>query len=292
MKNTSLAITLILSASLHAQYYYDDIIGTREINSKMRIYLAVKVQSVTATGYDAEGKKAPDFTEWQDIQSNGSVLKISTRNGQSIARTYYQFDDKKRVINARDSSGDFQTITAYTYDANDNVINMKTTTRDALHDFDQVKERQYEYKEGKPVKMLLIQNSSDSLEYIFTLDEHNNIKDEMLYHRGGSQNKIYYSYDEHKVYYFYDEQNRLTDVTRYSPKIDRLLPDFMLSYDDSNRVIQRITVLSNVNYDTKRPDYLTWRYGFDEKGLKTAEVMYSKTKELKGRIKYSYTFAQ
>jgi hypothetical protein len=292
MKNISLVIALIVSIALNAQYYYNDIIGTREINSKMKNYMAAKVQSVTATGYDPQGRKATDFNEWQDVQSNGSVLRISTRNGQSIARTYYQFDDKTRVINARDSSGDFQTVTTYAYDDNNNVIKIKTATKDALHDFDQTKERQYQYTGGKPAKMLLIQNESDSLEYIFTLDENKNVKDEMLYHRGGDQNPIYYTYDEHKIYYFYDNQNHLTDITRYSPKIDRLLPDFMLEYDDNNRIIQRITVLSNVKYDTKRPDYLIWRYGYDEKNLKTKDVMYSKTKELKGRIDYVYTFYQ
>jgi hypothetical protein len=292
MKNISLAVALALSVALHAQYYYNDIVGTQEINSKMKTYLAAKVKTVTASGYDPQGKKATDFNEWQEIQSNGSLLKITTRNGQNIASLYYQFDDHARVISARDSSGDFQTVTTYTYDANNNLAKINTTTRDALHDFDQTKERQYQYKDGKPSRMLLIQNSSDSLEYIFTLDENKNVKDEMLYHRGGSQNSIYYTYDDHKIYYFYDEQHRLTDVTRYSPKIDRLLPDFMFTYDDSNRIIQRITVLSNVKYDTKRPDYLQWRYGFDEKGLKTAEVLYSKTKELKGRINYSYAFSE
>jgi hypothetical protein len=57
-------------------------------------------------------------------------------------------------------------------------------------------------------------------------------------------------------------------------------------------VIQRITVLSNIRYDTKAPDYLIWRYGYNEQGLKTKEVLYSKTKELKGKIEYSYSFAQ
>ena len=286
-------MALIVSATLNAQYYYNDILGAREINNKMKTYLAAKVQSVTAAGYDPMGRKATDFNEWQDVQANGSILKITTRNGQSVARTYYQFDDKTRVINARDSSTDIQTITTYTYDANDNIVKIKSVTKDSKSDFNQTREKQWQYTpDGKPTKMLLIQNETDSIEYKFTLDENKNVADEMMYHRGGSQNEIYYSYEQNKFYYFYDDQNRLTDITRYSPKIDRLLPDVMFTYDDNNRIIQRVTVLSNVKYDTKRPDYLTWRYGFDEKGLKTAEVLYSKEKELKGRINYTYTFAQ
>ena len=38
------------------------------------------------------------------------------------------------------------------------------------------------------------------MEYKFTIDEHKNVADEMLYHRGGSQNQIYYTYEDSKVY--------------------------------------------------------------------------------------------
>ena len=291
MKNIIAAIFSFTCFSINAQYYYNDIIGTREINNRMRDYLSAKVQSVTATGYDPMGRKSTDFNEWQEVQANGSVLKVTTRNGQSVARTYYQFDSKARVMSARDSSTDIQTVTTYAYDADDNVVNIKTTTNDPLHDFDQTKERQWKYnREGKPEKLLLIVNGSDSLEYIFSLDENKNVKDEMLYHRGGTQNQIYYTYEQNKIHYFYDDHHRLSDVTKYNPKIDRLLPDFMFEYDDSDRVIQRITVLSTVAYDTKRPDYLIWRYGFNEKGLKTKEVLYGKDKELKGKIEYAYSF--
>ena len=72
-------------------------------------------------------------------------LEVTTRNGPSVTRTYYQFDDKTRVINARDSSTDVQTIATYSYDAGGSLVNIKTTTNDSLHDFDQTKERQWKY---------------------------------------------------------------------------------------------------------------------------------------------------
>src|SRR5258706_4122666 len=293
MKNILFLAASLLSITLKAQYYYNDIVATQDINNKMKTYVAAKVQSIIATGFDPMGKKSPDFNEWHDVQHNGSGLKITTRNGQTVNRTYYTFDTKTRVINARDSSTDIQSITTYSYDAGDNLVNIKTTTNDPLHDFDQIKERQYKYTpDGKPSTMLLITNGTDSLGYKFTIDEHKNVVDEMLYHRGGSQNQIYYTYEQHKIYYFYDDKNRMTDITKYNAKIDRLLPDFMFEYDENNQVIQRITVLSTVSYDTKKPDYLIWRYGYNEKGLKTKEVLYGKEKELKGKIEYSYSFAQ
>jgi hypothetical protein len=135
-------------------------------------------------------------------------------------------------------------------------------------------------------------NGNDSMEYSFTIDEHKNVIDEMITHRGGTRNKLDYLYDPNKIYYFYDDQNRLTDITKYNVKADRLLPDFMLTYDDKDQVIQRITIVSSARI----PDYFTWRYGYNEKGLKTKEVLYGKKKDeqddLKGKIEYSYTFAQ
>jgi YD repeat-containing protein len=294
MKNILLLIVSMVSLSLNAQYYYNDIMGTQDINNKMKTYLAAKVRSATATGYDELGNKTADFNEWQDVQANNSILKITTRNGQNVARTYYQFDNNTRLINARDSSTDAENVTTYTYDANNNLVNIRTTLKDALHDFDQTTERQWNYKEGKPSKLLLIVNGTDSMEYSFTIDEHKNVVDEMMTHRGGTRNKLDYAYDPKKIYYFYDEQNRLTDITKYNETANGLLPDYMFTYDDKNQVIQKITVLSTVQmkYGLKKPDYFIWRYGFDEKGLKTKEVLYGKEKELKGKIEYSYTFGQ
>ena len=292
MKNILLLIASLVSLTLKAQYYYNDIIGTQEINKRMKTYVTAKVHSVTAAGYDPMGNKSPDFNEWQDVQANGSVLKITTRNGQAVTRTYYQFDDKTRLINARDSSADAESVTTYGYDANNHLVNIRTTTKDLLHDFDQTKEEQWNYKEDKPLKLLLIVNGNDSMEYSFTIDEHKNVVDEMISHRGGTRNKLDYLYDPNKIYYFYDDQNRLTDITKYNVKAQGLIADFMFTYDDKNQVIQRITVLSSARI----PDYFTWRYAYDEKGLKTKEVLYGKKKEstddLKGKIEYSYSFGQ
>ena len=131
MKNILFVITLLASVNLHAQYYYNDIIGTQEINKRMKTYVAAKVQSVMATGYDAQGMKTTDFNEWQEVQANGTILKINNRNGQIVTRQYYQFDNNTRLMNTRDSSTDIQSITEYTYAANGNLSTIRTTTKDS-----------------------------------------------------------------------------------------------------------------------------------------------------------------
>lgn len=90
------------------------------------------------------------------------------------------------------------------------------------------------------------------------------------------------------LYYYYDEKNRLSDIVRYNTKVKKLLPDLMFEYDENNRVVQKITTVSNLLMG----GYLIWRYIFNEKGLKTKEALFNKDKELTGKIDYSYTFNQ
>ncbi|MDP4262308.1 MAG: hypothetical protein Q8941_07230 [Bacteroidota bacterium] len=286
MKNTLVIISLFISVSLHAQYYYNDLPGTQEINNKMKAYLSARVQSVTATGYDPQGVKTTDFNEWQEVQANGPVLKITTRNGQTVTRVYYQFDNKTRLISTRDSAGDAQNITSYTYDASGNLVSIKTSLKDSPDSLNETEVHQWLYNAaGKPVKMFRIMNGTDTAEYRFTLDEHGNIADETQYRKGIGGDSVYYIYENQRVYYYYDARNRITDIVRYNKKAKRLLPDIMFEYDDNNRVIQRTTVVSSTT-----PDYFIWRYAFDEKGLKTKEALFNKFKELKGRIEYTYSF--
>lgn len=286
MKNIFAALTLFLSIAVHGQYYYNDIVGTQDITNRMKTYIANKVQSVTATGYDQRGAKTQDFNEWQEVQQKGTILKVTNRDGQAASRTYYTFDGKTRLLNIRDSSAGAQSSTDYQYDGQDRIISMKTTTQDAGQDFNATEERQYQYGgKGKPVKMLRIINGNDSIEYTFTADEKGNISDEQPTRRRVGIGALYY---------YYDDKNRLTDIVRFDKYSQQLLPDVMLEYDDSDRVIQRVTTLS-----TRPPDYLIWRYIFDEKGLKVKEAMFGKsdgglsgeTSSPKGRIEYAYVFS-
>lgn len=277
MKNILFALCLVISVPLPAQYYYNDITGTQEISNRMKAFVAARVQSVTATGYDQKGEKTTDFSEWQEVRDNGTVLKVTSRNGQQASRVYYTFDKNVRLINTRDSSGDIQSVTEYKYDEKGYVVSIKSSTQDAGQDFNETEERQWTYNSGgKPEKLLRIINGTDSIEYRFTLDEKGNVADEQPVRRRVGIDP---------VYYYYDDQNRVTDIVRFDKYANQLLPEVMFEYDESNRIIQRITTLS-----TRPPDYLIWRYVFNEKGLKTKEALFSKAKALKGRIDYAYTF--
>ena len=277
MKNILFPVALMLHLTVACQYYYTDLMDARLINERMKNLTAQKVKKITATGYDAAGAKTNDFNEWQEIDAEKKLLKITTRNGQQVNRQYFQFDNQFRLISITDSSGDINSITRYHYDNNNNIISIKSNIKDSLQDFNDTIEHKYQYNSpGKPEKLWRIINGTDSTEYRFTLEENKNVADEQLYRRGVGFDRIYY---------YYDEKNRLTDIVRYNNKLKKLLPFLMFEYDGTGRIIQKMTVLSADN-----PDYLIWRYLYNDKGLKTKEALFNKQKELTGRIEYAYTF--
>jgi len=262
-----------------AQYYYNDIIGTLELNRQMKNYQANKVRTVSATGYDPRGAKASGFSEYQEVKENGKALRISTITNMNKTILYSKFDDLGRVIRTTDSSTAIESVTTFEYNAAGRIIIVQNSTRDSANDFNQVEVHQWIYNSaGQPEKMWRIINTTDSLELRFSPDENGNTGDEKTFRKGRETGVIYY---------YYDDQKRLTDIVRFNTKAKKLLPDMLFEYDDKDRVIQKITTTSNLTLG-----YLIWRYIFDEKGLKTKEALFNDDKQLTGKIEYSYTFGQ
>ena len=277
MKNILLVITLLISSVSFGQYYYNDIADAHTLGERFKNYITQKVKTITATGYDDRGSRSTDFNEWQEVDAPNKILKISTRNGQLVKRQNYQFDDQSRLQVIVDSAKDIRSDTRYSYDANGNIISIITTTKDSLNDFTQSIAHYYQYNTtGKPVKLWRVINGADSAEYRFSTDEKGNVTDEQLFRRGVAMDLIYY---------YYNDQNKVSDIVRYDKKTKKLLPTVMFEYDEAGRLIQKMSVLS-----TNRPDYIIWRYIFNEKGLKTREALFNKQKELTGRIEFAYTF--
>ncbi len=277
MKTRSLILAFLTPFLLQAQYYFNDIISTLETNRQMKTYAANKVKMVTATGFDANGVKATDFSEVQEVRDNGRTLKVSNRTGASFSAVYNRFDEQHRLSSVSDTTAAVQSVTTYQYDAAGRIARIENTVRDSANDFNQSEVHQWTYRaDGTPSVMWRIINGSDSLEIRFFPDEEGNPGDEKTFRRG---------IESAAVYYYYDEKRRMTDMVRYNTKFKRLMPDLMFEYDDNDRVIQKITTTSSQSLG-----YLIWRYLFDEKGLKTKEALFNDDKQLTGKIEYAYQF--
>jgi YD repeat-containing protein len=283
---TVLAFLLLLTCSIiQAQYYYNDIIGTAETNKQMQAYLTNKVATVSATGTDQRGAKATDFSEFHEVKENGKALRTSSIITLNKKIVYCRFDDQVRVTSMVDSSGGIASVTTYEYNAQGKLVKVQNTVSDPDNDFNQAETHFWIYKnDGSPEKMWRVMVSSlnnnipDSLEVRFVNDDKGNPVEERSFKKGRENSFLYY---------YFDEANQLTDIVRYNNKVQKLLPDILLTYDDDGRVIQRITTTSSLNLG-----YLTWRYIYNKQGLKTKEALFNKDKELTGRIDYTYTFSQ
>jgi YD repeat-containing protein len=277
MKALLLPLLLLVAAVSQSQYYYNDIVGTLDMNRLMKNYLAQKVRSVSAMGYDQRGARASNFTEFQEVRENGKALKISTITDMNKTVMYYRFDAETRVSTIEDSSTSITSITRYQYDAAGRITQITNSTKDTTNDFSQTETHIWKYNAaGKPDRMFRIINNTDSLEIRFSPDENGNTGDEKTFRR---------NIETAAIYYYYDDKGRLTDIVRYNNKAKKLLPDVLFEYDDSDRVIQKITTTTSLNLN-----YLIWRYIFDAKGLKTKEALFNQDKQLNGKIEYSYTF--
>jgi hypothetical protein len=276
MNKLLFSFLLLSFYTANSQYYYKDLVAAADITRQMKTYTDNNIHKATAKGVTPEGGATNDFNEVYEINQNGTVLKITTTINNAVSFQRHSFNDRGLLMSTVDSALNVKSTSTYTYDANGKIISISNiaTDADSSGDFSQTEIHQYFYKDNKLEKMWRIINKTDSLEVRFVVDENGNVVEERNFRRGVLSDPIYY---------YYDGKNRLTDIVRFNYKANRLLPDFLFEYDDNDRVIQKITTTSGKNLG-----YLTWRYLFNEKGLKTKEALFNKEKQLQGRIDYSY----
>ena len=273
-------LALVSFCFIHAdaQYYYKDILGTRESADLVKTYQVNKVSRVVLTSFDGNNQKSADFYVEQVFTPSTQVLKTTTRSdmgSESILLSY--IDGNGRIIKTVDSNNILTSYTEYAYNDAGQLLSVSSSSVDSAKHSNEKEQHLWQWENNKPVRMLRIKNRIDTTYVSFKLDEDGNISEEQETRRGVRSEPIYY---------YYNENNQLTDIVRFNKKAKRLLPEYMFEYSEDNRVIQKITVPANSF------DYLIWRYQYNQQGLKTKEAIYSKDDKRKqlGRIEYQYFF--
>ena len=276
MKISFLIFFSVLVTLAKSQYYYKDILGTKETADLVKTYRNHKVSRVLLNSYDAENTKNEDFYVEQVFSIPTQMLKTITRSGvtnESVLISYT--NENGNVIKTIDSTQAITTTSIYNYDATGILQSVISSSTDTAHSLNQTEEHRWEYTNGKVVRMLKIKDKKDTAYVSFKTDEKGNIIEEQSVRKG---------IISEPVHYYYDSNNRLTDIVRYSNKAKRLMPEYLFEYSASNQVIQKITVPANSS------EYLIWRYQYDDKGLKIREAIFDKHKQLTGKIEYLYQF--
>lgn len=273
MKSSLLPLFFFAGLSLHAQYYYKDIIGTKESSDLIKTYQKTGVTAVHVTSYDANDTKNDDFFVGQTFSKPHVLLRTVTRNGstsESVLLSYAEGDGK--VIRTIDSSVNLTSVTEYGYDAEGRLAFIKSVSTDSSKRLNETELHQWQWTNGQVARMLRIINNIDTTIVDFKLDG-GKVVEEWSTRRGVKSEP---------VYYYYNAQNQLTDIVRFNNIAKRLLPEYMFEYSTDGKVIQKITVPANSS------EYLIWRYQYNADGLKIREAIYDRYKTLNGKIEYQY----
>jgi YD repeat-containing protein len=276
MKQVSICIVLsFVLSSVHAQYYYKDIIVAKDLMNKQKLYQQNKVRSVKYASFEANNQPIEGFSCEQSVSNNFSTITTitnTTLSGSSESSTY--FNTKGQLVQSVDTADGNKTVTDYRYDAADRITTIVSTST-SPGAFLLKEEHRLSYNgEGKPEKIVKIKNGKDTTYISFVLDEKGNIAEE----KSTNKNQALPT-----VFYYYDPQNRVTDIVRYNNVAKRLLPDYIFEYEN-NRLATMLVAEEGTS------DYQKWYYSYDEDGLKIQDACYSKSKVLIGRVEYHYEY--
>jgi len=278
MKFLFVAFGVFASLFAKSQYYFTDIIAHQQSEKQYQALIAQQVKKVKATSYDGNGEVSEGINIVQTIKDNGNKIITKTSLPNKTANLLENEYEKGRLVKSVSSDIQLQTtistITRYTYNQAGLLIGITTASTDTSVASSFLGELHiWEYNEArKPIKMLKIINSKDTLEVVFTTDEKGNIAEEKWMKKGVVTENFYY---------YYDNANQITDVVRYNSILKKLMPDFIYEY--SNGIVTKMTQTIKGGRD-----YYIWKYAYNEKGLKESETCFNKQRQFLGKMGYGY----
>jgi YD repeat-containing protein len=261
----------------NAQFYYKDLVATRENIAQWQLYKSNRVRSVRLNSFEGDGQPTEGFQVDQTVAGDfSSMTTHSKANGTTETWIIAAYSPQSLLVSITDTSDTYQSVSAYQYDPGGRLLSITNTSTETDNHVQAVEEHQWQYgTDGKPTAMLKIKNGNDTTFVRFIPDEKGNIGEERA-----TRNKEALP----SIYYYYDDSNRLTDIVRYNIKARRLLPDNILEYGEGGRLSSLLAVQEGAS------SYQKWIYEYNEKGLKIKESCFSKLRELLGHIEYQYTY--
>jgi hypothetical protein len=269
---------IFLTGVANAQFYYKDIISTRQNIAKWQAYKAARVRSVRVSSFEGDGQPTDGFQLDETVNSDFSGMTTHSKANGATETWIFAAYSPEGLINAiTDTSDTYESTSTYRYDDKGRLrsITNSSTERDNHVTAVEIHLWQYGSSGDQPTGMLKIVNNTDTTDVRFVPDEKGNIGEEHATRAGVALPVIYY---------YYDDNNRLTDIVRYDLKAQRLLPDNIFTYGEDGKITALLAVQEGA------ASYQKWIYNYDDKGLRIKESCYSKERELLGHVEYQYTY--
>ncbi len=275
MKTSCLTVILLTGFfTSFSQYYYRDLVLTRQAFGQMQRLKDAGVKSVRLTSFESDNQPTEHFKVSQEITNNYTQLNTSLESvvsGASLLISY--FNAAGLLTKTIDTTDGAASVTEYFYNTKNQVqriLNNATSKGQAT----EKEEHIWMYgPDGKPVKMFRVKNNNDTTYVSFATDESGNIAEENSTRKGVKLPSFFY---------YYNEENKITDVVIYNEKVKRLLPVYIFDYNEMGLINSMLTVPEGSD------DYQKWNYSYNDDGLKIKETGYNKRKQLLGTIEYSY----
>jgi hypothetical protein len=274
MRKCLLLLTLLfVFCYTNAQFYYNDVVGLKASNNNYSALIKNNVKEISATSTEAGGTPTKGFVYSKIIKDNGNTAVTHTELETGGASDDFDTYVNGMLVKSQDSADNILTTVEYNYDNAGKILLVKTQTDDTAMATHSTELHQWFYTGDSPDSMIRIKDKADSTAVYFKKDEQNNIAEEIWM----KQRRI----TEH-YFYYYNNKNQLTDIVRFNTKAQQMLPDFLFDYDTAGRVIQLTQIPQGSS------DYIIWKYVYDERGLKTQDILFDKRQELLGTVTYTY----
>jgi YD repeat-containing protein len=275
---TGSLLLILLTQSVLGQYYYKDLVVTGQTTARWKQFRDAKVRTVRLSSSESDGKPTDGFACDQEVAGDLSLISTHTRSsGSAESWLLAYYSPGGLPTKTIDTSDTYHSVSEYQYDPSGRLQSITNVSVETDNHVQAMEQHLWQWgADGKPSGMLKIRNGMDTTTIRFVKDEKGNIAEEH-----SMRNRT----EQPTVYYYYDAGNRLTDIVRYNPKAQRLLPDYIFEYDDGGRPASTLIVPEQgVN------EYQKWVYQYDEKGLKIKEACFNKRKEFVGAVAYEYAY--
>lgn len=274
MQKSILVLTIFFSFyTVHAQFYYNDVVNLKASNN---LYVNLKrnnIQQVSATSTESDGTPTTGFVYLKLIKNNASLIITHTELETAGVSDDYDTYANDKLVKSYDSADNVLTTVEYTYDEQGKIVLIQTQTDDTAMNVHSKELHTWFYTSNVPDSMLKIKDSTDTTMVYFKKDEYRNVVEERWMKKGRLAEQYFY---------YYNNKSQLTDIVRFNNKAQQMLPDFLFEYNDKGMLTQITQVPEGSS------DYVVWQYVYDERDLKTQDVLFNKHQELLGTIKYLY----
>ncbi|HVX25297.1 MAG TPA: hypothetical protein VHB70_03065 [Parafilimonas sp.] len=267
------ALTFFIFKTSWCQYYYNDIVSLKQSNEIYNTLKRNNIQLVTATSVEADNTPTTGFAYKRQITNNGSLVITDISLEATGATETLEYYTNNLLSKSIDSSANVMTMVNYKYNDAGNIDWIETETDDTSRNMHSIEVHKWFYTNDIPDSMLRIKDNADTTFVHFKKDDKQNIIEELWI----KKNRIIEHY-----FYYYNDSDQLTDIVRFNTRAQQMLPDFLFAYNN-NGVLSQLTQIPQGS-----SDYVTWQYVYDDRGLKTKDVLFDKHQELLGTVTYTY----